>query len=122
MVIKCSFLVPRESTGDGTTPLADLRPLPEYIIRKGPYVNNKEGQAHQQIITIYDFDVSRYMEAWEFISKELDPFRRMPKFTLSVRTLKRSRGVKGYQIRPDQGRDKPVSQPLPPLNDVNRQG
>ena len=121
MVIKCSFLVPRESTGDCTTPLADLRPLPEYIMRKGPYVNNKGGGAHQ-IIVIYDFDVSRYTEVWEFISKELDPFRRMPKFTLSVRTLKRSRGVKGYQIRPDQGRDKPVSQILPSLNDVNRQG
>jgi hypothetical protein len=64
-------------------------------MKKGPYVNDKEGQAHQ-IITIYEFDAMRLTQAWDCISKQLEPFRSIPGFTLSVRILERSGEVKGY--------------------------
>ncbi len=44
MLIKCSFLLPRESFRDYLRQFSDSPPLPEYIIKTGPYVNNKEGE------------------------------------------------------------------------------
>jgi len=112
MLIKCSFLVSRESVRDYFRQFSELPQLPEYIMKKGPYVNNKEGGAHQ-IISIYEFDVMKFTEAWDCISKQLEAFRRIPGFTLSGRILKKSREVKGYRISPNQERAKPSSQPLP---------
>ena len=99
MVIRCSFLASLESIKYYGGQLSELPSLPEYIVKKGPYVNGQEGQAYQ-IITIYEFDVMKFTEAWDCISKQLEAFRRIPGFTLSVRTLKKSREVKGCRISP----------------------
>ena len=42
MIIKCSFLVSQESAMDGRHEFANVPPLPEYIIEKGPYANNNK--------------------------------------------------------------------------------
>lgn len=83
-------------------------------MKKGPYVNNKEGAAHQ-IITIYEFDISKITEAWECISKQLDAFRSIPGCALSVHILQKGREVKGYRISLNQGTAKPFSQNSPTL-------
>ena len=83
MVIKCSFLVSLESVGDYTKHFADSSPLPEYIIKTGPYVTNKGGGAHK-IIILYKFDKSKFTEAWEDISKQLGPFGGLSGFTVSA--------------------------------------
>lgn len=106
MVIKCALSVSLESIKYYARQFSELPPLPDYINKKGPYVNNKEGAAHQ-IITIYEFDISKFTEAWECISKELDVFRCIPGFTLSVHVSKKAREVKGYRISPNQRRAKP---------------
>jgi hypothetical protein len=62
MVIKCTFLVSLESVGDYAKQFGDSPPLPEYIIKTGPYVNNKGGGVHQ-IIILYKFDKSNFAEA-----------------------------------------------------------
>lgn len=83
MLIKCSFLVSLESVGDYAKHFADSPPLPEYIIKKDPYVNNK-GRGVHQIIILYKFDKSKFAEAWENISKQLGCFRGLSGFTVSA--------------------------------------
>ena len=83
MIIKCSFLVAQESGTDGCYEFANVPPLPEYIIKKGPYVNNNKG-APRQIIIVYQFHKAYFAVAWECISKQLDCFRGFSGFTLSA--------------------------------------
>ena len=83
MIIKCSFLVSQESAMDERHEFANVPPLPEYIIKKGPYVNNNKGDL-RQIIMVYQFNKANLAVAWECISKQLDCFRGFPGFTLSA--------------------------------------
>ena len=91
--------------------------MPEYIIKTGPYVNNKGGGVHQ-IIILYKFDKSKFAEAWENISKQLGSFGGLPGFTVSAHiygprpyhlTLKKGEEIKEY---PDMGS---VIAPVPVL-------
>ena len=83
MVIKCTLSVPAESIKYYARQFSELPRVPEYINKKGPYVNNKEGSAHQ-IITLYQFNKSMLTETQEIISDHLGPFRGLPGFTLSA--------------------------------------
>lgn len=100
MVIKCTFLVSRERIRDYPRQFSGLPPLPEYIIKKGPYVNNREGAVHQVII-LYKFDKSKFAEAWENISKQLDFLRGLPGFTLSAHTY----GPRPYHLTLEKGEE-----------------
>jgi len=91
MFIKCTLSVPLESHEDFARQFSELSPLPEYIIRKGPYSNNMEGRAHT-IILIYEVDGSRLVQAWGEISRQLDSLRRFPGFSLSAHLLKMREG------------------------------
>ena len=83
MLIKCSFLLSRESVRDYLRQFSDSPPLPEYIIKKGPYTNNSKG-AFYQIIILYKFDKSKFAVARECISQQLGSLRGLPGFTLSA--------------------------------------
>lgn len=83
MIIKCTFLLSRESGMDGRKQSSDDQPLPEGIIKKGTYLNNAKG-AFRQVIIIYKFDKSHFTRAWEYIARQLDAFRDLPGFTLSA--------------------------------------
>ena len=83
MVIKCALSVPAESINYYARQFSGLAPLPEYVSKKGPYVNHKEGSPHQ-IITLYHFNKSQFAEAQEIISKHLGSLRGLPGYTLSV--------------------------------------
>ena len=50
MVIKCTLSFSLENIQYHATQFSELPPLPEYIIKNGPYVNNKEGTDQQIII------------------------------------------------------------------------
>lgn len=82
MVIKCSLLVSREKVGDCAKNLADSPPLPEFIIKTGPYVTHRGG-AHK-IIILYKFDKSKVVEAWKTISKQLDSLGDLSGFSFSA--------------------------------------
>ena len=59
----------------------NLPPLPAYITKTGPYVQNeKEGDPH--IMICYEFDNSKFLEAMENICKHLSSFRELPEFAL----------------------------------------
>ena len=109
MIIKCTLSVSLESIKYYGRQFSDSPPLPEYISKKGPYINNKKGAVHQ-IITIYEFDLSKYTEAWDCISKQLDAFPSIPGVTFSAHILKRGREVKGDRISPNRERAKPFLQ------------
>jgi hypothetical protein len=85
MVIKCTLSVPLESIKNYARQLSELPPLPDYINRKGPYMNIREGGNHQ-IIIIYKIDKSKFGEARENISKQLRSLDGLPEFTLSAHT------------------------------------
>jgi hypothetical protein len=83
VLIKCSFLLSRESVRDYLKQFSDSPRLPEYIIKKGPYINNNKGAFHQ-IILLYKFDKSKFAVARECISQQLASLRGFPEFTLSA--------------------------------------
>jgi hypothetical protein len=107
MVIKCSFLISLESVGHYAKHFADSPPLPEYIIKTGPYVNNKGGGVYK-IIILYKFGKSKFAEAWENISKQLGCFGGLSGFTISTHiygphpyhlTLEKGEEIKKYPGR-----------------------
>jgi len=83
MVIKCVLSVPAESIKYYARQFLELPPLPEYISKKGPYVNNREGSPHQ-IITLYHFNKFKLTESQEIISNHLGSLRGLPGYTLSA--------------------------------------
>jgi tagatose-1,6-bisphosphate aldolase len=97
MVIKCTFLVSLESVGDYAKQFGDSPPLPEYITKKGPYVNNNEGAAHQ-IIILYEFDRSELREAWTNILKQMDSLHGVPGLAISAHILEAGKKAKGNEL------------------------
>jgi len=102
MVIKCTLSVTPENVGYYARQSWEEMPLPEYITKMGPYVI-EQGQTTHQIITTYEFDRWKFAEAWEYISEQLDAFRIIPEFSLSVSILDNRREVKWYRISLNKG-------------------
>jgi hypothetical protein len=86
MTAKCTFSIPLKSIRDYASQIAELPPLPEYITKRGPYIDDAVG-ASNQTITIYEFDESKYPEAWKNIFKQLDAFHGIPGFTFSAQVM-----------------------------------
>jgi hypothetical protein len=97
MVIKCTISIPFKSIGDYAKQITALPPLPEYITKRGPYINDAS-DASNEIITIYEFDKSKFAEAYENISKHINAFRGVPGFTFCAKLLTKHREVKPFQI------------------------
>ncbi len=86
MVIKCTFSIPLKSIRDYALQIAEQPPLPEYITKKGPYIDDAAG-ASNQTVTIYEFDESKFPEGWKRIFEQLDVFHGVPGFTFSAQVL-----------------------------------
>jgi len=97
MVIKCILSVTPENIGYCARQLSQLPPLPEHITKKGPYVNNKEGRAHQ-IIILFEFDRSKLREAWTNILKQIDSLHGAPGLAISAHILEAGKKVKGTEL------------------------
>ncbi len=100
MLIKCSFLLSREGVRDYLRQFSDSPPLPEYIIKKGPYINNSKG-GFRQVIILYSFDKSKFEVARECISKQLGSLRGLSGFTLSARIY----GPSPYHLTLEKGEE-----------------
>jgi hypothetical protein len=98
MIIKCRFSIPLKAIGDYNRQAKSLPPLPEYIVKRGPYIDGNKGAANQ-ITTVYEFDKSLLPEAWANISKHLDVFRTVRGFTLSAQVMDRERKAQKFQVR-----------------------
>jgi len=102
MVIKCILSVGPENIGYYAWQFWESASLPDYMTKMGPYVIEPQEKGNQ-IITTYEFDPSKFVEAWEYISEQIDVFRVIPEFSLSVSILDKGREVKWYQISLNQG-------------------
>lgn len=102
MVIKCTLSVTPENIGYYARQSWEIISLLEYIIKMGPYVIDQQ-QKDNQIITTYEFDESKFTEAWEYISKQLNAFDFIPEFDLRVSILDKGREIKWYPISLNQG-------------------
>ena len=96
-MIRCTFSVPFERIRDYAREVSELSSLPEYITKRGPYINESPG-GFSKIIISYDFDKARLVEAWEVISKQFDIFHGLPGFILSAHILEKSKEVKRYPL------------------------
>jgi hypothetical protein len=96
MIIKCSFSIPLKAIGDYTRQAKSLPSLPEYITKRGPYLDETQGVTNR-ITTVYEFDKSMLAEAWKNISTHLDAFRTVRGFSLSAEVMDRE--SKGRQIQ-----------------------
>jgi len=86
MLIKCSFSFPLKAIGDYDRQAKNLPPLPDFITRRGPYLDETPG-AVGQITTILEFEKSKLHEAWPRISGHLDALRIIPGFRLSSQPM-----------------------------------
>ena len=86
MIIKCTFSIPLKSIRDYAIQIAEQPPLPEYITKRGPYIDDVVG-ASNQTITLYEFDESKFPEGWKSIFEQLDVFHGVPGFTFSAQVL-----------------------------------
>jgi hypothetical protein len=101
MIIKCSFSIPLKAIGDYNRQAKNLPPLPTYITKRGPYIDETQGTSNR-ITTVYEFDKSRLAEAWKIISTHLDAFRAVQGFSLSAQVMnmeRMERNVKQMQVR-----------------------
>jgi hypothetical protein len=94
MIIKCSFSIPLKAIGDYNRQAKKLPPLPIYITKRGPYIDETKGTANR-ITTVYEFDKSRLSEAWKNISIHLDVFRAVQGFSLSAQVINNVRPMHG---------------------------
>ena len=83
MVIKCILSGSMETIEYSVKQCWELPPLPEYMAKRGPYVKNQKGAAHQ-IVILYEFDRSRLKEAWRRVSEQMDFWRAVGGLAISA--------------------------------------
>jgi hypothetical protein len=98
MVIKCSFSFPLKAIGEYDRQAKKLPALPEFIIKRGPYLDEGPGAA-SQITTVFEFEKSKLREAWQNISGHLDALRIVPGFKLSAQVMEIEREAGKIQVR-----------------------
>jgi hypothetical protein len=97
MVIKCILSGSLESIEYYARQLSQLASLPECITKRGPYVNKKEGAAHQ-IIVVYEFDKSKLSEAWSGITNQLNSLHGVSGSALSAHISESGKSVKSDEL------------------------
>lgn len=85
MVIIAISAYPMESTKEVAKRLMAHSPLPTYITMKGPYTSGEVGVG-VKVIALYEFDKSKYSEAFEVIFARYAKYLGVPGFTYSFNT------------------------------------
>ena len=84
MVIIGFVSYPSESTKEMAKRLLSQPPLPAYITLKGHYVSSEVGKGIESA-AIYEFDQSKFSEAFQFIVTRYTKYFGVPGFTHSVK-------------------------------------
>ena len=87
MGIKFSFSIPLKSIQEYAKKGLGLAPLPEYIMKRGPYIHKDI-----KMMVLYEFDKANLAEAREVISKHVEAFQGIPGFSLHSHALEESEG------------------------------
>ncbi len=97
MIIKCSVSFPLKAIGDYDRRARNLPPLPNFITKRGPYLDEAPGAA-SQITTVFEFEKSNLHEAWQKICGHLDALRVVPGFKLSAQLMDIEREARKIQV------------------------
>jgi hypothetical protein len=84
MVIIGFSSYPPESAKEMSKRLLQQPPLPAYITLKGHYISSEVGEGIQSA-AIYEFDHSKFSEAFQFIITRYTKYFDVPGFTHSVK-------------------------------------
>jgi len=98
MGIKFSFSIPLKRIQEYAKKGVGLAPLPEYIIKRGPYIHND-----MKIVVLYEFDNANLAEAREVIAKHVQAFQGIPGFSLHSHILEEGEGLRGCRMNPENG-------------------
>jgi len=83
MVIIGYLTFPPESANEMGKRLLQQPPLPSYITLKGHYVSSKAKEGIRSV-SIYEFDQSKFPEAFQFVTTRFTRYYGVPGFTYSV--------------------------------------
>jgi hypothetical protein len=97
MVIRLTFSIPLKRMKEYTRRVTETPPLPDYLSKRGPFVDNGKGAANQ-IIMMYECEKSKLPEACKYVFKQLDAFQDVPGFTFSAYLLEEGKEAKEFQI------------------------
>jgi hypothetical protein len=97
MVIRLTFSIPLKRIKDYARSVTEMPPLPDYLRKRGPFVDNGKDAANQ-IVMMYECEKSKLVEACKYIFKQLDAFHGVPGFTFSAYLLEERKEAKEFQI------------------------
>ena len=83
MVIIAFLSYPPESAKEMAKRLLEQPPLPAYITLKGHYISSEVGEGIESA-SIYEFDQSKFSEAFQFIVARYTKYFDVPGFSHSV--------------------------------------
>ncbi len=81
VIITENMFPPGSAKGVGKA-FMEMRPLPDFITMKGPYINSAAGQGVRSIL-IYECDKSKLAEAMEIVADRLTKYFDVPGYTYS---------------------------------------
>ena len=84
MVIIAFLSYPPESAKEMAKRLLEQPPLPAYITLKGHYISSEVGEGIESA-SIYEFDQSKFSEAFQFIITRCAKYFGVPGYTHSVK-------------------------------------
>jgi hypothetical protein len=87
MIIKFTLPYSLKKNLDLTRHFMAFSALPDYITPKGPYTNNAVDEAYRSIVWLFEFEDSRFAEAFRSIFRQMEDFYLIPGFTFSSQVL-----------------------------------
>jgi hypothetical protein len=97
MVIRLTFSIPLKRIKEYAPRVTEMPPLPDYLRKRGPFVDNGKGEANQVVMT-YECEKSRLPQACKYVFKHLDAFHDVIGFTFSAYLLEEGKEAKEIQI------------------------
>ncbi len=97
MIIRLILSLPLKRIRECAPRVTKITPLPDYISKRGPYVDNGVGAANQ-IVIMFEFEKRKLAEAWKYIFKHLDAFHDIPGFGFSAYLLEEGEGAEEFQV------------------------
>jgi hypothetical protein len=85
MVIIVTMAYPPESAKEIVKRFKEQPPLPAYITLRGPYAIGEVGVGIK-VITIYEYDQSKFSEAMDFLGARYAKYVGVPGYTYSIQT------------------------------------
>jgi hypothetical protein len=83
MVILAMLSFPTESANEVGKRFLALKPMPDYVKIKGPYVTNTKGEG-VQTVTLFEFEQSKLADVYKLANDRYANFYGVPDFTCSI--------------------------------------